>query len=422
MRKKIGFLVLGLIMAASAYGADEIQSQIQTQEIKQETVVVKKEETKKEAVVMPLSKWDFSESNVEFKAYWYDSQSGAVKMGKDEDFILKVKRQLDEKTWISFKYDTDDSNPDYTVEVLAGRKFNEYLEAQMDMDLKLGDKLEKDSSGQLVSKSQGIRLEEDNDSEKVFIKYTPNKNLAIKFNPFDIDLEVGDELNTKDTKASMVVPGAQVEYKLSDTMMVYGGLGANKVKDTSNNKDKSAIGIKAGFENKGKSSSLIGMFAMNTQDDKNISGASGIKMAANLRGSYKAGNLSLKAEGLATKLNKAAGIKDEKGEVIDSTDFAIYTKAGYKMGRITPYVVGRYVGGSVYFDDDDYCAIMKDTDTPLHGGLTVLEAGSEFEVKGGVKIVPYVEFQKAKEEIFGDSDGKAKKTSVTFNTKVKVSF
>lgn len=421
MRKKIGFLVLGLIMAATAYAADEVQTQAVNTEVKQETVV-KKEEGKKEEKKIPKTKWDFSDSNVEFKAYLYDSQSGAVKMGKDEDFILKVKRQLDEKTWISVKYDSDDSNPDYTVELLAGRKFNDYLEAQMDMDLKLGDKLEKDSSGQLVSKSQGVRLEEDNDSEKVFIKYTPNKNLAIKFNPFDIDLEVGDEYNTKDTKGSMVVPGAQIEYKLSDTMMIYGGLGANKVKDTSDDKDKTAIGIKAGFENKGENSSLIGMFAMNTQDDKNIASPSPIKMAANLRGSYKTGNLSLKAEALATQLNKAAGKTDEKGEVIDSTDFALYAKAGYKMGNITPYVAGRYVGGSVYFDDDDYCAIISGADAPLHGGLTVIEAGSEFEIKGGVKIVPYIELQNAKEKVFEDADGKDKKSVVTFNTKVKVSF
>ena len=135
-------------------------------------------------------------------------------MGKDEDFILKVKKQLDEKTWISFKYDTDDSNPDYTVEVLAGRKFNEFLEAQMDMDLMLGDKLKADGSSQ----SQGIRLAEDDDSEKAFIKYTPNKQLAVKFHPFDIDLEVGDEMNTKDTKGSMIAPGAQLEYKVSDSM------------------------------------------------------------------------------------------------------------------------------------------------------------------------------------------------------------
>ena len=280
-------------------------------------------------------------------------------MGKDEDFILKVKKQLDEKTWISFKYDTDDSNPDYTVEVLAGRKFNEFLEAQMDMDLMLGDKLKADGSSQ----SQGIRLAEDDDSEKAFIKYTPNKQLAVKFHPFDIDLEVGNEMNTKDTKGSMIAPGAQLEYKVSDSMMVYGGLGTKVMKDTSDNKDKTAFGIKAGFENKGENSSLIGMFAMNTQDDKNITGASPIKMAANIRGSYKTGNLSLKGEALVTKLNKEgsseAKLLNQDGAVIDDTDFALYAKAGYKMGTMTPYVVGRYVGESVYFDDDDYCALIK---------------------------------------------------------------
>ena len=390
--KKIGFLLVGLMLAATtAFGA---------------------EEAKKD---MPPAKWDFSESNVEFKAYLYNSQSGAIKMGKDEDFILKVKKQLDEKTWISFKYDTDDSNPDTKIEVIVNRKFNEYLEAQLDMDLVTAD-------------GSGIDLREDDDSEKVFIKYTPNNKLAVKFNPYDIDLEVGDEYNTKDTKGSMVVPGLQMEYKLSDTMMVYGGLGAAKATDTkgtadkTDDKDKTALGLKAGFENKTGNSSLIGMFAINTQDDKNIAAPSPIKMAANLRGSYKSGNISVKGEVLATKLNKAAGMKDEKGEIIDSTDFALYAKAGYKMGTMTPYIAGRYIGGSVYFDDDDYCAILKDTDTPLHGGLTSIEAENEFELTGGLKIVPYVEFLNAKEEIFKDSDGNAKKSTVTLNTKVKVTF
>lgn len=404
--KKIGFLVIGLLMAATAAFGEEVKT---------------------ESKPLPPAKWDFTDSNVEFKAYWYNSQSGAIKMGKDEDFILKVKKQLDDKTWISFKYDTDDSNPDYTAEVLAGRKFNEFLEAQMDMDLKLGDKL-----NGTASQSQGIRLEEDNDSEKVFIKYTPNKQLAVKFHPFDIDLEVGDEMNTKDTKGSMVVPGAQVEYKLSDTMMVYGGLGANKVVDTkgtsetTDDKDKTAFGIKAGFENKGENSSLIGMFAMNTQDDENITGASPIKMAANIRGSYKTGNLSLKGEMLVTKLNKEgsgeAKLLNQDGAVIDDTDFALYAKAGYKMGTMTPYVVGRYVGESVYFDDDDYCALMKDTKVKLHGGLKVIEIGNEIELKGGIKLIPYIEYMNAEREIFKNSDGDAKKSSITLNTKVKVSF
>lgn len=399
--KKIGFLVIGLLMAATAAFGEEVKT---------------------ESKPLPPAKWDFTDSNVEFKAYWYNSQSGAIKMGKDEDFILKVKKQLDEKTWISFKYDTDDSNPDYTVEVLAGRKFNEFLEAQMDMDLMLGDKLKADGSSQ----SQGIRLAEDDDSEKAFIKYTPNKQLAVKFHPFDIDLEVGDEMNTKDTKGSMIAPGAQLEYKVSDSMMVYGGLGTKVMKDTSDNKDKTAFGIKAGFENKGENSSLIGMFAMNTQDDENITGASPIKMAANIRGSYKTGNLSLKGEALVTKLNKEgsseAKLLNQDGAVIDDTDFALYAKAGYKMGTMTPYVVGRYVGESVYFDDDDYCALMKDTKVKLHGGLKVIEIGNEIELKGGIKLIPYVEYMSAERDIFKNSDGDAKKSSITLNTKVKVTF
>ena len=95
MKKK--FLIASLLLAASTFGAEE-------------------------------TKWDFTGSNVEAKLTVYSSDTDASYAGKDEDLILKVSKKVDDKTTVSFKYDTDDSNPDFKVEAVVNRKFNEFLE------------------------------------------------------------------------------------------------------------------------------------------------------------------------------------------------------------------------------------------------------------------------------------------------------
>ena len=101
MKKK--FLIASLLLAASTFGAEE-------------------------------TKWDFTGSNVEAKLTVYSSDTDASYAGKDEDLILKVSKKVDDKTTVSFKYDTDASNPDFKVEAVVNRKFNEFLEAQEDLE------------------------------------------------------------------------------------------------------------------------------------------------------------------------------------------------------------------------------------------------------------------------------------------------
>lgn len=438
MRKKIGFLVLGLIMAASAYAADEVQAKNQTQEVKQETVVVKteevkkvetkKEEPKKEEKKIPKTKWDFSDSNVEFKAYLYDSETKAMYNGKDEDFIMKAKKYLDEKTFIQFKYDTDDSNPDYKLELLVNRKFNDKLEAQMDIDIITGDKL-KDG----VSQSQGLRVEEDYDSEKVYIKYSPDKNLSFKFNPFDIDLTVGDEFETNNEQKT---PGIQMEYKMSDAVKVYAGVGTGKYDtktklsniENAAGKEETVLGFKAGFGYEKDDTTFKIAMSTNTQDDKDIKQASQLKTAVSVIGETKAGNLSLTGEGIFTQMNKASGVKAtyDGGKTFEAikdseTGFAIFGKAKYTMGKNTPFIQVIHASEYAYFDDDDYSAVIGGGNAG-HGGLTAIEVGNEYKLNGGLKIIPYIEMLSAKNEIFKDRDGKKDDTAINFATKVKVSF
>ncbi len=116
MKKKLAVLALTLLAVVNSYGADE---------------------PKKDAVSLPIITWDFSGSKVDFKAALYDTRTGAVKVGKEEDFIFQVKKSVDDKSWVQIKYDTRDSNPDKVVELLANRKFNKYLEVQADVDLDL---------------------------------------------------------------------------------------------------------------------------------------------------------------------------------------------------------------------------------------------------------------------------------------------
>jgi hypothetical protein len=80
MKKKLAVLVLTLLAVVNSYGAEEV---------------------KKDVVALPFTNWDFSGSKVDFKAALYDTRTGAVKVGKEEDFILQVKKALDDKTFFS---------------------------------------------------------------------------------------------------------------------------------------------------------------------------------------------------------------------------------------------------------------------------------------------------------------------------------
>lgn len=400
MRKKIGFLVLGLIMTASAYAADEVKS---------------------EPKPLPTTKWDFSDSNVEFKAYLYDSETKAMYNGKDEDFIMKAKKYLDEKTFIQFKYDTDDSNPDYTLEILVNRKFNDKLEAQMDMDFTTGD-----SAGS----TKGVRLLEDYDSEKAYIKYSPSSNLSFKFNPFDIDLTVGDEFETDNEQKT---PGIQMEYKMSDSVKVYAGVGTGKYNNKTDLKlsniknaageEETVLGLKAGIGYAKDDTMFKIALATNTQDDTDITAAHAapLKTAVSVIGETKSGNLSLTGEGIFTEINKSATAISGLGITDSETGYALFGKAKYTMGKNSPYVQVIRASEYAYFDDDDYSGVIGGG-VQGHGGLTAIEVGNEYKLSGGLKIIPYVEMLSAKNKIFDDRDGKADDTAINFVTKVKVSF
>jgi hypothetical protein len=371
------------------------------------------------------TKWDFSDSEVEFKAYLYDSGNEAMYFGKGQDFILKAKKYLDEKTFVQFKYDTDDSNPDYKLELLVNRKFNDKVEAQIDIDIITGDKLKTEADGKVVSQSQGFRIEEDYDSEKVYIKYSPDKNLSFKFNPFDIDLTVGDEFETDNEQKT---PGIQMEYKMSDAVKVYAGVGTGKYDtktklsniENAAGKEETVLGFKAGFGYEKDDTTFKIAMSTNTQDDKDIKQASPLKTAASIIGETKLGNLSLTGEGIFTEINKASkaisglGIKDSE------TGFAIFGKAEYTMGKNTPYVQVTHASEYVYFDDD-YSAVIDDGING-HGGLTAIEIGNDYELNSVIEITPYLEMISAKNKVFEDRDGKADDTSINFAIKVQASF
>lgn len=373
------------------------------------------------------TKWDFTGSNVEANIVLSNSQKDAVYAGKDEDLILKVSKKVDDKTTVSFKYDTDDSNPDFKIETVVNRKFNEFVEAQMDLDFITGDS----------SSTQGIRMLEDYDSDKVFIRYTPNNKLAVKFNPFDISLRVGDFF---ETSGEQKTPGLQAEYKLSNTVTAYAGVGTGKYDDSANStlaniKDKSGkettvYGIKAGATYKQNNTYIKVALGMNTQDDEDITSAtaSPLKMATDIIVEQKIGKLTINGEAIVTQVNKAnADISTtsstQPGLTDSETGKAVYAKVKYSMGNNTPYVKGVYADKYAYFDDGDYSATLKKSDVLNHGGLTALEVGDEYALKGGLKVIPYVEVKNAENKIFKDKDGnKTKDQSVLAAVKVKLTF
>lgn len=417
MKKK--FLIASLLLAASTFGAEE-------------------------------TKWDFTGSNVEANIILSNSQKDAIYAGKDEDLILKVSKKVDDKTTVSFKYDTDDSNPDFKVEAVVNRKFNEFLEAQIDLDLITGDNSSTTvvtgattTGGAItavttgtVNSTKGTRIEEDYDSDKVFIKYTPNNKLAIKFNPFDIDLTVGDFF---ETSGEQKTPGLQAEYKLSNAINVYAGVGTGKYDSGTsleNIKDKleketTVYGIKAGATYKQNNTFIKVALGMNTQDDEDITPltASPLKMATDIMVEQKIGKFTINGEAIVTQVNKANkninGITTGLPGLTDSeVGKAMYAKVKYAIGNNTPYVKGIYADKYAYFDDGDYSATLKDSSVLKHGGLTALEVGDEYALKGGVKVIPYVEIKNTENKIFKDKDGNSNKKdqSVLATVKVKLTF
>lgn len=389
--KKFWVLFAGVSLVVSLYGA---------------------EEAKKDVVVLPVTTWDFTGSKVDFKAALYDTRTGAIKAGKEEDFIFQVKKNVDEKSWVQVKYDTRDSNPDKIVELLANRKFNKYLEAQVDADLDL---------------TTGVSLSEDSDSSKIWIKYYQNDKLTWKFAPYDIDLGVGKDFTinndcTKTINALQLSPGVQLDAKMSDTLSIYGGVGVKAVKDTGETKEKTGFGLKAGMEYKPiKAASMKIALSTNTQGDKTASAAP-IKTAGSFIGTIKGEKVKFDMEALYEKYNKASGT--------DTSDYAVTAKAKYNMGEIMegvkfgPYLKGRAISKNALFDDIDYSAVVTGSKVANHGGLKTAELGGEFELLGGVVINPYVEMLKTGNKIFTNRDGKAGSKDSAFDicTRVKVMF
>lgn len=388
MKKK--FLIASLLLAASTFGAEE-------------------------------TKWDFTGSNVEAKLTVYSSDIDASYAGKDEDLILKVSKKVDDKTTVSFKYDTDDSNPDYKVEAIVNRKFNEFLEAQMDLDIITGNKV--------AASNKGLGVEEDYDSDKVYIKYTPNNKLAVKFNPFDIDLTVGSVFETANEQKT---PGLQAEYKLSDTTSAYAGIGTGKYDDgdslenikDSDGDETTVLGLKAGMTYKTDKTSVKAAFSMNTQDDSDITlaNASPLKSAASIIAEQKMGKLTVQGEAIVTQVNKASTAISGLSITDSETGIALFAKVKYSLEKMTPYLQVIHADEYAYFDDGDYSATIKDSDVQSHGGLTAIEVGNEFVLKGGLKVVPYIEMKSTEEKVFTDKDGNLDDKSVVAAVKVKLTF
>ena len=80
MKRKFLTLFIGLSVVGALFGADE---------------------AKKDVVSLPITTtWDFTGSKVDFKAALYDTRTGAIKAGKEEDFIFQVKKNVDDKSWV----------------------------------------------------------------------------------------------------------------------------------------------------------------------------------------------------------------------------------------------------------------------------------------------------------------------------------
>lgn len=397
--KKVLITLASLIMAASVYAAD---------------------------ATAPAKKvtWDFAGSNVEYKAYLYNSEvKGGMTNGKDEDFVLVLNANVADDTKISFKWDTNDGaansyktdtkEKENNIEVLVNKKFSKYIEAQVDLNL-LTD--------------TGFNVEEDNDSSKVFIKYRPNDSLTVKFAPFDIDLGMGTEFPTD---VAQCTPGVQVDKVFSDKFSGYAGIGTKTVKNK-DNISETAFGIKAGFDYKPSDAAKLSMyFSTNTQaDDIKVDSADPMQTGLNVLAGYNVGKIELNGEILYVALNKAAVSKidpDGDGKTVDyqmpdESGTGTFIKAAYKAGNIMkdvafkPYVSYKNLSEYFYFDDSDSFEYSN------YGGLDIVAVGAELTTAKGLTVTPELEFYSAENKVYKDKDGEAKDSAVYLSTKVKYTF
>ena len=293
----------------------------------------------------------------------------------------------------------------------------------MDLDLVTGNKT--------AASNKGIGMEEDYDSDKVYIKYTPNNKLAVKLNPFDIGLRVGDFF---ETSGEQKTPGIQAEYKISNALTFYAGVGTGKYDDgdslenvlDKNGKETTVYGLKAGVIYKQNNTSIKVALGMNTQDDEDITTAtaSPLKMASDVIVEQKMGKLTLQGEAIVTQVNKANSAISGLGITDSETGKALYAKAKFSLGNNVPYAKFVYADEYAYFDDGDYSALLSGSSVAKHGGLTALEIGDEYALKGGLKVIPYVEIKNTENKIFKDKDGNsnAKDQSILAAVKVKLTF
>lgn len=361
-------------------------------------------------------------TNVEFVYTFADSAKKTSYSGLDEDFILVLKRYIDKDTWIYAKYDTDDSNPDTKIEILANRKIGKYIEAQLDLDL-----ITSDSKG-------GIALTEDDDSRKSYIRYGVTDNFWLKMAVYSIDFGMGTEL---DPDWHPAIPGIIAEHKLSDNFSYYIGAGAKSVDRGEYNSENKFIvtdrttsyGGKAGLEYKPDKTFLLKLAYSGSSDPEVRVESAKItpgKVAGNFIMEYKPGNFGVYAEGTYVSMNKAAKLNDTL-YFPDKSGTGVYIKAGYELGKLMktvtarPYLLGKRFSEYFYFGDGDSFqrfTYKSGADTLIgHGGLNIIAAGVDFKTDKGLKITPEIGYKKAGNEVYYGKDN-----TVYVNTTVKVYF
>lgn len=325
-------------------------------------------------------KWDFKGTKVDFEQILMDSASETMETGDEIDFILKLKKDIDENTSLAIKYDTDDSNPDSKGELLVKRKISEYITAQVDLDLKT---------------ENGFAIEEDGDSDKSYIAFKATDSLTVKFMPLNMDMNVGDEFETED---AIEAGGIEAKFKMSEALKVTVGLGTSEYFDKSE-ENTTSFNLKAKAEYKADALSLEAIFTTNTQEAKKegAGDTANLQTAISVISGYEMGALEITGELLMTTMNTSS---DESGT-------AIFVELAYSLGelmegiKVVPYGSFKSVDENVYFDDDDSQAFGGDA----HGGLSVIELGAKFKNKG-LTVKPYVELSTADNEIYDGDDSK----------------
>ena len=284
------------------------------------------------------TEWDFAGTEIGYEFVITDSTNDdftAFGQDGDNNLIIKATKDYGSDLTVSLELDTDDEAMDDSLELILNKKIADDLEVQVAADVNFGENV-------------NVALAEGDDT---FIKYSPKEGCNLTIYPYDMDLGMGDELETTGDAA---MPGI-VSNRTVAGVDIYVGLGgvSELMVDDKNVLSETLYGVKAGAKYEKEALTL-------SMDMSMLSNGSnpGTDMAVSVMAEYDAELYKLNGELLYADAAEA--------------DLGLFAKVSVPVGMVgkydtTPYASFTMAGEDLFYDGD--------------ADMNEIEIGADFEYK-----------------------------------------